>query len=178
MKKRLDISKLFRAAREERGSSLVEFAITAWLLILLLLGIYQCGYAMYAYHFTTYAAQQGARFAMVRGSTWSKDETVNCSSSAPPSFTMVYNCTAASSDIQNYVQSLATGGILASGLTVNTNNWPGTTPDCTSSCSACTTTNSQGCLVKVTVSYAFPAIPYLKISALSMSATSEKVILE
>jgi Flp pilus assembly protein TadG len=174
MKKRADMQKLLRLAREERGSTLVEFAIAGWLLILILLGVFQAAFAMYAYHFTTYAAQQGARFAMVRGQTWSENVTTDCGTSAPPNFTMKYACTALSSDIQNYVQSLATGGINASGVTVNSNNWPGATPDG----ATCSTTNSQGCLVKVTVSYTFNFLPFVSKTALTISATSEKVILQ
>lgn len=175
------MQKLFRFAREERGSELVEFAITAWLLVLLLFGVYQWGYALYAYHFATYAAEQGSRYAEVHGHTWSEYETENCSTSAPPSFTLKYGCTASAADIQNYVQSLATGAIKQSNVTINETStylWPGTTPDCSSGCSTCTTTNSQGCLVKVTVSYTFNFLPFLKFTALTMSATSENVILQ
>lgn len=171
------MQKLLHLAREERGSSLVEFAMTGWILMLLLLGIFQCMIAMYTYHFTTYAAQQGTRFAMVRGATWSQNIATNCSTSAPPSFQMKYNCTASSSDIQNYVQSLATPGILASGVSINTTSsyvWPGKTPDGVT----CSTVNSQGCLVKVTVSYTFNFVPYMRISAIVMSSTSETSIIQ
>jgi Flp pilus assembly protein TadG len=177
MKERAYMQKLLHLAREERGVGLVEFAMTAWLMMFLLLGVFQFGYAMYAYQFTSYAAQQGARFAMVRGHTWSEHEGDICGTSAPPNFTMIYDCEAQSSDIQNYVQSLATGGINPSNITVNSNNWPAATPDGTST--ACTNQpNSQGCLVKVTVSYTFNFIPFLRVTAVPMTATSEKVILQ
>ena len=171
--------KLFRLARDERGSELVEFSVVLWLLIVVLFGVYEWGYAMYAYHFTTYAAQQATRFAMVRGSTWSQYTTTNCSTSAPPNFTMKYACTASSTDIQNYVQSLAPGAINYSNVTINTTSsyiWPGLNPDNTAS--GCSTVNNKGCLVKVTVSYTYNFLPFLGISAVPMSATSEKVILE
>lgn len=174
MKRGIDVQTLFCLAREEQGAELVEFALAASLLAFILFGALQWMSAMYAYHFTNYAAQQGARFAMVRGYTWSKDETTNCSTSAPPNFTMTYGCTASSADIQNYVQSLAAVGIKTSGMTVNTTNWPGTTPDG----ATCATVNSQGCLVKVTVSYSYSFIPFLKITAIPISATSETVILQ
>jgi Flp pilus assembly protein TadG len=173
----MDMRKLFRLAREERGSALVEFAMTALILMLLLFGVLEWMYAMYAYHFTTYAAQQGTRFAMVRGYTWSKNATTSCSTSAPPNFTMPYDCTASSTDIQNYVQSLANGGINPSNVTINTTNsyvWPGTTPDG----ATCAQINGQGCLVKVTVSYSFSFLPFLKVSSLPIAATSEKVIMQ
>jgi len=87
---------------------------------------------------------------------------------------MTYGCTASSADIQNYVQTLATVGLKSSSVTTNTTNWPGTTPDG----ATCAQTNSQGCLVKVTVSYSYSFIPFLKISALPISATSEAVIVQ
>lgn len=168
----------FRWAREERGSALVEFAMTGPLLIFLLFAVLQGMYAMYAYHFTAYAAQQGARFAMVRGHTASENIASPCGTSAPPNFTMAYDCEAKSSDIQNYVQSL--GAINPSNLTINTSNsyvWPGKNPDGTTS--GCTTyTNSKGCLVKVTANYTFNFIPFLPFTGLTMTATSEKVILQ
>lgn len=175
MKKTIDILKLFRWARDERGAAIVEFAVTVTLLMSLLFGVFQGMFAMYIYHYMAYAAQAGARFAMVRGYTWSQNVATNCSTSAPPNFTMVYSCTASSTDIQNYVQSL--GAINASGLTINTTNsyvWPGQNPDGVTT--GCTQTNSKGCLVKVTASYTFHLMPYIPASAITMSATSEKVI--
>jgi Flp pilus assembly protein TadG len=181
MKLGAGMQKLFRLARKENGAALVEFALTAWVLIIVLFGVFQWMLAMYAYHFTTYAAQQASRFAMVRGHTWSKNTATNCSTSAPPNFTMPYNCTASSTDIQNYVRSLAIAGINASNVSINTTSsyvWPGTTPDNTTTTCA-TYANSQGCLVKVTVSYSLNNfMPFQHISTWSISATSEKVILQ
>jgi Flp pilus assembly protein TadG len=179
MSRSFHMQKLFRLVREESGVELVEFAVTAMVLMFILFGVIEFALAMYAYHFTSNAAQQGTRFAMVRGYTWSKNTTTACSTSAPPSFTMPYGCTASSTDIQNYVQSLASAGISPGNVTINTTNsyvWPGTTPDGAST--GCTQPNSQGCLVKVTVSYSFKLLPFLKVSALPMSATSETVILQ
>ena len=174
MIKGIDMQTPFRLAHEEHGAELVEFALAASLLALVLFGVFQWMFAMYAYHFTNFAAQQGARFAMVRGYTWSKDSATSCSTSAPPNFIMTYGCTASSADIQNYVQTLATVGLNSNNVTVNTTNWPGTTPDG----ATCATVNSQGCLVKVTVSYTYSFIPFLKVTALPISATSESVILQ
>jgi len=182
MKKRTPMQKLLRLTREESGTELVEFALTSLMLIGLLFAVFNWMLGMYVYHSMTYAAQQATRFAMVRGYTWSKNTSVPCGTSAPPNFTVPYNCTATATDIQNFVQSLASPGIVPSGLTINTSNsyvWPGTTPDCSSGCSTCTTsTKSPGCMVKVTVSYSFSFMPLMKLSALPMTATSEKVIEE
>jgi Flp pilus assembly protein TadG len=176
MKRKIDLRKPFRLAREERGSALVEFAVTVPLVAFLFFAVLQGIFAMYAYHYTAYAAQEGARFAMVRGYTWSENIASPCSTSAPPSFTIKYACTANSNDIQYYVQSL--GAINASNLTINTSSsyvWPGQNADGTTT--GCTAqTNSKGCLVKVTASYSFNFVPFIPLTGLTMSATSEKVI--
>lgn len=180
MKERRSIKKLVRLAREESGAELVEFALTALVLIGLIFTMFNWMLGMYVYHFTTYAAQEATRFAMVRGHTWSKNTTESCSTSAPPNFTMPYDCTVSATDIQNYVQSLAGPGMNASSLTINTSSssvWPGVTPDNTSTPCA-TNANAAGCLVKVTVTYNFNFLPFLKLSALPMAATSEKTIIE
>jgi Flp pilus assembly protein TadG len=178
------MQRLVRLGRDESGAELVEFALTSLILFTLIFAIFNWMLGMYVYHFTSYVAQQATRFAIVRGYTWSKNTTTNCATSAPPSFTMPFNCTASATDIQNYVQSLAHPGINPSGLTINTTTsyvWPGVTPDgTTAQCgtNAKTNYNSPGCLVKVTVSYNFSFMPILKLSPLPMGATSEKVIVE
>jgi len=176
------MQKLFRLAREEGANTLLEFAMTAMILMALTVGVIGFAMAMYTYHFVSSAAQQGARFAMVRGYTWSEYTTENCSTSAPPSFTMPYNCTASATDIQNYVQSLATGGISPSSVTIdgissNSYIWPGDTPDGTTTPCA-TNANSQGCLVKVTVKYNFKFFPSQHLSAFAITATSVGAIQE
>jgi Flp pilus assembly protein TadG len=179
MGKKVVVLKLFRFACEERGSALVEFAITVTMLMSLTVGVIGFSLAMYSYHFVSSAAQQGVRFASLRGYTWSKDAADNCSSSAPPNFTMVYDCTASSTDIQNYVQSLATVAINQSSVTINTTSsfiWPGQTPS--GSTSTCSPANSQGCVVKVTVKYTFNFFGIERLAPLSMSATSQGVVLQ
>lgn len=174
---KLDLPKPLRLARNEEGSALVEFAMTVPLLTLLFFGVLQGMFAMYIYHYTAYAAQQGARFAVVHGASFSANMTYNCSTSAPPNFTMQYGCTARGIDIQNYVQSL--GAINPNRLTINTTDaylWPGTNPDGTTA--GCGIAKSKGCLVRVTASYSFNFVPFLPFTGLTMSATSEKAILQ
>jgi Flp pilus assembly protein TadG len=158
--------------REERGSALVEFAVTVPLLTLLFFGSIQAMFAMYVYHYTAWAAQQGARYATVRGYTWSQNTTTACSSS------LIYNCTASAANIQSYMQSL--GAINSTKLTMNTSTayvWPGT--NASGATTGCTTNaNSPGCLVKVTANYSFNFVPFLPFTGLTMSATSQKTILQ
>lgn len=174
MRKRFDVRRVFRLASEESGSELVEFAISALVLMGLLVGVIEFALAMYTYHFLSSAAQRGSRFAMVRGYTWSQTVTSHCGTSAPPNFTMAYDCEAQSSDIQNYVRSLATAGINPSSVTVAT-SWTGLMPDGITTCSPA---NSQGCMVQVKVSYNFNFLSIQHLSALSMSSTSQGVILQ
>ncbi len=180
MKRKTDMQKLFHFARKERGSALVELAVTVPLLILLLFSVLQAMFAMYAYHYTAFAAQQGARFAMVRGHTWSTNVYTPCQTSAPPNFTMIYGCEASSQDIQNFMQSL--GAINSSKLTINQTTsyvWPGQTPGgSTVLCSGANKANSKNCLVQVTASYTFHFLPLLPASTVTVHATSEKAILQ
>ena len=164
-----------RLAREERGSALVEFAVTGVLLMTMVMGVIEFAMVMYAYHFVSTAAQMGARYAIVRGADWS----TSCSTSAPPNFTLSYGCKAASSDVQNYVKSVTNAGLSSANVSA-TATWPGTTPDCTSGCSACATANSQGCLVQVQVTYAFAFLPvvFLPQSTLHLTSTTNMVIQE
>lgn len=53
------------AVRDERGQALVEFALVAPLLLLLLLGIVDFARAWSAYEVITYQARQGTRMAVV-----------------------------------------------------------------------------------------------------------------
>lgn len=182
MMKRIHMQKLFRLSREECGAELVEFALCASILMGLVIGWIGFASAMYNYQFVSSAAQQGVRFAMVRGHTWSNTTTTSCSTSAPPNFKMPYDCEASAADIQNYVQNLATAGITQSNVTIITTSasvWPGKTPDGTTT--TCATANSQGCIVKVTVSYNFPLInailPKSK-TVWKMTATSQAAILQ
>ncbi|HVA82515.1 MAG TPA: TadE family protein, partial [Candidatus Binataceae bacterium] len=107
------------AASRPRGQATTEFAIVAAVFLTLLLGMVEFSTAMYAYDFVSYAASETARYAMVHGST-----------SLLP---------AQQSDLQVYVQGLATG-LIPSNLSA-TATW---TPN-----------NQPGSIVQVTVQYKF-----------------------
>lgn len=153
-----------RIGRGERGGTLVEFSIALSALLMAVFGVIDCSRALYSYHFVSYAAQQGARYAMVRGADWPG----SCSSAAS------YDCQASKANIQSYVQGLAPPGITASNV-VATPTWPGQTVN--GSTTGCSTPAAQGCVVKVQVSYTFHfMLPYLPMGGLPMTATSEQVI--
>lgn len=156
-----------RLIGEESGSSLMEFAFSAILLLMVIFGVMDCARALYAYHFVAYAAQEGARYAMVRGGDYSN----SCASAT------AYACKASSTDITNYVKGLTPMGISSSGITV-TPSWPQTNANgVATGCNTTGTQYNQGCMVKVQVAYAFHFIlPFLPTPALNMKATAEQVI--
>jgi len=138
----------------ERGTSLVEFALIFILLATIVLGIMSFAHALYAYHFIDHAAKSATRWAAVNGA-----QCVNDGSCTAPVTCTAGSCTycttgcaaASSSDIQNYVVSLAPPGVNAANITATT-TWPVQTTSPT----ACSTTNNGiGCTVKVTISYPF-----------------------
>lgn len=56
-----------RALRDQRGASAVEFALVAFPLLLLLLGVWDFGLGIWQYNAVAEGARQAARFAIVRG---------------------------------------------------------------------------------------------------------------
>jgi len=150
----------------QRGSQVIEFAVTSLVFLALLFGIIDTGRALYAYEFITYAARAGARWAMVRGSNCS---ALNPASWCEPAGSATTGATAA--DVQTYVQSLNLPGIQPSGLAV-TPTWPATGTGCNA-----TITNSPGCPVKVVVQFPYiSTIPFVRITTLTLTAISEMVI--
>ena len=155
--------------RQESGSALVEFAVSAILLFTLIFGVLQCSRALYTYHFLGSAAQEAARYAMVRGASW----TSNCSSAAS------YSCVATSSNVATFVQGIASAGISKSGLGVST-TWPGQNA-AGASClqSSSTPTNTAGCVVTVTVTYSFSfGSSLLPSKALALTSTAKETIVQ
>jgi len=59
------------ARRRERGQELVEFALILPLLLLLMVGIFEFGYVVFAYNTLSNAVREGARY----GSVQPADET-------------------------------------------------------------------------------------------------------
>ncbi len=155
-----------RFCRDEEGVTLVETAISCTVLFAMLFGICQMSLAMYVYHFTSDAARQATRYAIVRGST-SCTNTPNLS-----------NCDATTTQITSYVQGLGYPGITSSKISVST-AWytaSSTTPTTWSACSTgiC---NTPGNLVKIAVSYPMTfQIPFSSNLALNLSSTSQMVI--
>jgi Flp pilus assembly protein TadG len=153
--------------REQSGGTLVEFSVTLALLLTIIFGILDCSRALYFDHFVCYAAEEAARYAMVRGSTWNN---------AACTTTSTGSCTATSANVTSLVKSISTMGNV-NNLTVAT-TWTGLTPT-GADCSATNVNNSPGCVVQVKVSYSFSfVLPFLPKNALVLNSTSAVAIAE
>ena len=149
-----------RCACSERAAAIVEFALSASLLLTLVFGVFGLSTALYSYHFVAYAARVGTRWAIVRGSS--------CPTVLPGC--PVYGTGA---DVQAYLRSIVYPGINPNRLNVTT-TWPSTGIACTPSGNPC---DNPGNLVQVTVSYQLPIlVPFVPVTTMSMSSTSEMVI--
>lgn len=154
----------------ERGTSLVEFAISVPVLFMLLLGFAQVCQAVYCSFCINETARDTARWASVRGA--------NSCADAPG----LSGCGASLDEIQAFAKSIDYPGINPSSLTVST-SWlqaSSTTPvswsDCSSSQTIC---NAPGNAVKVVVTYPFALlIPYSVSSTLNFSSTSQLVVVQ
>src|SRR5579863_10395122 len=91
------------------GQASAEFAMLVLPCLLLIFAIINFSLALYCYDFVCYSAQQGTRYAMVRGSTTASPATAD--------------------SVQTYINGLVQGVLDTSLLTVNTtwspNNKPG-----------------------------------------------------
>jgi Flp pilus assembly protein TadG len=152
--------------KNESGDSLVEFAVCISIFFTMLFGIIGCSLAVYANHYVTSVTSEAARYAMVRGSTWSG---VSCAS------TSIYECNATSTSITNYVNSFIPSGLNSTNLSV-TVSWPGTTPT-GASCNNIHGNNSPNCVVNVLVRYSFNyPVPFLTKQPLIFASTAVAVI--
>lgn len=147
---------LKRLLRSERGNAaLVEFTFIAAILFSLLFGMLCLSLATYSAHWVSYAAQQGARYAIVHGADSGTGSA--CSTTVANAATK-FNCEASATDVQNYIESLESGGITNSNVTVNTSTmYPGGTTPAGTTCAS--GSEAQGCPVNVTVSYTFNLLP-------------------
>lgn len=160
---RMQASQRLCRARNDRGATIVEVALSATLLFTVVIGIMEVSMAIYTYHYISEAAREGTRFASVRGTSCPTYGGL----SAPCPVTT-------SAEIQTYVYDLNYPGINPKNMTV-TAAWSAYPAGGT--CTPSALCNNPGNLVAVTVQYQFPlSIPFFKISTITMSSTSKMVI--
>ena len=138
-----------RGLNEERGATLVEFALSSIVLFMSLFGIFALCTALYSYVFVSEAAREASRYAIVRGNT--------CTGlSDCPGIT--------SAQLNTYVKSLSYPGIDKGSLSASANFMPNKDP---------------GSIVSVTVTYNMALnIPFWPKTgrAMQLSSTSQMVI--
>ena len=148
------------------GGQLIEFTFCLPILLTVFVGVIYFSFILYAANFVTNGANDGARYAMVRGSEWK---------GAACTTTSTVNCTATNTDISNYVSSTLPGGLGASNLTVSA-TWSGKTST-GGSCDTQNGSNSPNCVIKVQATYvvSFP-LPYMSSHGMTLSSTAVMTI--
>jgi hypothetical protein len=137
---------------DETGESMVGFALSASILFTFIFGLTTMCLAFYTYEAISEMAREGARYAIVHGST--------CETSSGTS------CEVTATQVNTYVQGLGLPNIGGGTMTVNT-----TFPD------GGEAPNADR--VQVSVSYAFPwHIPFIGSQTVNMSSTSEMYIIQ
>ena len=148
--------------RDEEGSSLAEFSLCAFLLVMVLLGMVEMGRMILVYTTIANAARAGARYAIVHGG----DRTGTGATGASGSGSVT--------QVQTVVQDFASAGLVNLPVGDITVTYPqaSSTGPCTSA------GNLVGCTVQVAVSYPFtPLLGYFNsLLSVSLSSTSEGVI--
>jgi Flp pilus assembly protein TadG len=153
--------------KEDSGASMVEFALSITILLTTVFAILQFSMVIYANHFLSYAAEEAARYAMVRGSTW---KNATCTT------TTTESCTAVASDVTRYVQSITPASVGASNTLNVVTAWTGLTPS-GATCSTAGVNNSPGCVVQVQLSISVNSfVPFIPNNTWVMNNTSSLVI--
>jgi len=148
------IRSLQKWASREDGQNLVEFALSGFLLVMLLLSVVEISRLVVVYTTVANAARTGARYAIVHGS----------------------DSLASAADVQTVVKnflSAAPMNTAAAGLAINvTCSTDGTT------FGACTTTNAKpGSFVSVSVSYPYdPFVRYFPWGTINLASATQEVI--
>jgi Flp pilus assembly protein TadG len=150
-----------RVWRENAGSSLVEFGLSAVVLVMVLLGIIECCFALYVNNYVSDAARAATRYAAVRGS----------------SCTGMPDCGITSAQIQTYLRGITYPGVTPGNLTA-TATWLSLNSGSVATWTACANQcNAPTNSVKVQVNYAFTlGIPFWRTRSLTLSSTSQMVI--
>jgi Flp pilus assembly protein TadG len=158
------LNRATRFLREETGAGLVEYCVVFFLFMTMVLGVADFGRALYADHFVSNAARDGARYAAVHGSTCNDDSS--CSAATPDTGP----ANSGNNVIQDYVNQYVPQGIDKTQLTV-TPGWPSTSGTCA------TTSNAPGCIVVVQVQYTFKFdFPFVSKKTINFTSVSQNVI--
>ncbi len=176
----------------EDGASLVEFALSASVLFMMLIGILQISLALYTYNYVCDASREATRYAVVRGA-----QSCTISKTFPDCNLLPSDVTSATNPASNpllaYIENLGYPGMNPANLSANVTWWSSnvtqggaggfSTTDWNTQCTG-TDLNAQPCntpgdAVQVVVTYAFPLnIPFLNNATINLTSTSKMVINE
>jgi Flp pilus assembly protein TadG len=164
--------RVLRGAAREDGAAIVEMALSCMILFGMLISIVEVSLALYAYDYTSEAAREAARWAIVRGAL--------CSTNTPG----LDHCGALNSDIQNFVQGL--GFPYSNTMTTSTSYLTGTVDtdsngnlitdwsSCSGNVAACALPHNQ---VTVTVTSNFPVrFFFWRSTSISLQSSASMVI--
>lgn len=167
IRERLKRAQLTKSAGQrfwkEGGSTAVEMALSSCVLFTVFFGFFQTAMAYYSYQYLSDAAREGARWAVVRGST-------SCANNG------IDHCGAVPGDIQRYIRNLGYPGIDPSKLTATVSYYsaPATSGGDWVSCPSC---NAPGNRVKVFLQYSYPMnIPFFPQGTLNLQSVSQMVV--
>lgn len=163
----------------ERGSSMLEFALSTVILFTLILGSIVVCMAFYTYEVTNQYARDASRYAIVHGagcSYVSGGKAASCSiatSCSPNAGATAYVCTGANTALATYLNNEIYPGINGNNLVVSTSyaKAPGATQ--------CTVTDCNGAGDQVTVTVTYPylyTVPFIPSRLIHMSGNSTMVI--
>lgn len=140
-------------------------------LLILIFGVIEAGWAVYSYHLVANAAHEGARYAIVRGSSWTANGSCASWSSS--------QCVASHTDIANYVANRSMAGVAIDPSQVCV-EWFSTVPSSAPTNCVDNTNpgaNAQGDIVQVTVNYPFTLnVFFLPARTFKIGSTSQMVI--
>lgn len=157
-----------RVVDPEEGSAAIEMAVSIPALLLVIVGMMKMCLAVYSYHYTSEAAREGARYAIVRGYGASTAHTACVAYES--------SCVASADNISSYVKALGYPALVPGNMTVTT-AWAGFPTGVTCTTPVTGPCNDLGALVTVNVQYSFPlSIPFLPIKTLNMSSTASGIL--
>ena len=142
----------------EEGSAIVDFALSSTVMLAVIFGVVQLSLALYTYNYISDAAREGARYAIVRGST-------SCLTVGKTTSTISDCNDTTGTGIVSYVQGLKYPGIDWSRCKTAcvTVSWP--------------STNARGNLVNVSISYPYTLnVPFVKQMSFNLGSSSSMVI--
>lgn len=167
---------LRRRTRDQRGSAVVEIALTIIPLFMFLFGVIEICFGVYNFHYLANAAHEAARYAIVRGSSWGT--TCDGSNSSGSGYGGS-QCTASTDDIASYITNRGFPGINITASDVCVQYFSSVPTSSSSACTATTSNpaNAPGDIVEVRIRVPYKVtIPGLPVYTWNLQSTSQMVI--